>query len=384
MLVMNELSGGKIKLSNISDCDDTFVMQRALGERTPVTDIMAAGTSMRFLTAYFATNESDTVMTGTERMRHRPIHILVDALRSLGADITYEGEEGFPPLHIKGHSLEGGDVSLPGDVSSQYISALLMVAPCMEKGLCLHLTGNVISRPYINITLSLMRKFGIVIDEPDANTFVVAHGEYQGGEYLIENDWSGASYWYELLALADEGEIVLEGLFEDSLQGDSVIKELFEPLGIKTTFRGNDAVLTKSRITVERYDRDLTKCPDLAQTMVAVCCGLNIPFRFSGLQSLRIKETDRMLALRQELKKLGYPIEETDGSVLQWDGERTEAEPCPAFDTYEDHRMAMCLAPLARRCPGIIINEAQVVSKSYPTFWKDLQSVGCEIDEKKN
>lgn len=380
MLIINELAGRGIKLSNISDCDDTFVMQRALCDRSPVTDIMAAGTSMRFLTAYFASSEAHTIMTGTERMQHRPIHVLVDALRSLGASVEYENEEGFPPLRIDGRTLDGGEVSLPGNVSSQYISALLMVAPTMRNGLTLRLTGEVISRPYINITLSLMRQFGITVDEPDGNTFVVHHGNYNGGDYLIENDWSGASYWYELLALADEGEIVLEGLFADSLQGDSYIKELFAPLGITTTFVGNDAVLTKSTPSISNYTADLTTCPDLAQTMVATCCAMGIPFKFSGLQSLRIKETDRLLALRQELDKLGFVIVETDGSVLAWDGEKHAPTTVPVIHTYEDHRMAMCMTPCAMITDGLIINEAQVVSKSYPSFWDDLKSIGADIN----
>ena len=279
MLIINELANRSIELQNISDCDDTFVMRKALDERGVVTDIMAAGTSMRFLTAFFATTPSDTVMTGTDRMKHRPIHILVDALRTLGAQIEYVGEKGFPPLHVVGQKLKGGEVSLPGNVSSQYVSALLVVAPMLEDGLTLHLVGNVVSRPYINITLSLMRQFGIHVDEPDANTFAVKPGKYTGGGYLIENDWSGASYWYELLALANEGEVVLEGLFSESLQGDSCIKELFEPLGIATTFDGFNAVLHKQKRTINHYESDLTKCPDLAQTMVATCCALGMTFR---------------------------------------------------------------------------------------------------------
>ena len=381
MLVLRELSGNKIELSNVSDCDDTFVMQRALNEPSAVTDIMAAGTSMRFLTALIATSQRSTIMTGTERMQHRPIHVLVDALRSLGADIDYVKEEGFPPLNVKGHRLQGGTVSLPGNVSSQYISALLMVAPTMEQGLTLQMTGEVISRPYINITLSLMRQFGITIDEPDSNTFVVHPGEYTGGTCLIENDWSGASYWYEMLALAPEDEVLLEGLFADSLQGDSCIKTLFEPLGIKTTFTEEGALLTKQGVSIECYEEDLTKCPDLAQTMVATCCAMNIPFRFTGLQSLKIKETDRLLALRQELAKFGFNLEESNASILSWDGKKDNAPALPRIDTYEDHRMAMCMAPLCTLTSQLIINNAQVVSKSYPAFWDNLKAVGYSAEE---
>lgn len=381
MLIINELAGRSIKLSNLSDCDDTFVMRRALECRGAITDVMAAGTSMRFLTAFFATTPSDTVMTGTDRMKHRPIHVLVDALRSLGADISYEGVEGFPPLHVVGRKLKGGIVELPGNVSSQYVSALLMVAPMLEDGLEIRLVGEVVSRPYINITLSLMRRFGICVSEPDPNTLMVAAGKYGGGDYVVENDWSGASYWYEMLSLAEKGRVTLEGLFEDSLQGDSCVRELFEPLGVKTMFDGNDAVLLKTNECVEYYERDLTSCPDLAQTMVATCCAKGVPFRFGGLQSLRIKETDRLLALRTELAKLGYDIKESHGSVLSWDGGRTNPMLDPAVDTYEDHRMAMCMAPCAVvATEGLVVNDAQVVSKSYPQYWDNLKKAGVKIE----
>ena len=381
MLVINELSGGAVRLHNVSDCDDTLVMRRALRERGAVTDVMAAGTAMRFLTALFAATESDTVLTGTERMRHRPIHVLVDALRSLGADISYVGEEGFPPLHVRGRGLAGGRASLPGDVSSQYVSALLMVAPLFDNGLRIELCGEVISRPYIGITVSLMRGFGIRVDEPDSRTFAVSHGQYSGGDYTVENDWSAASYCYELLALAGEGEVVLEGLFEDSLQGDACVRDLFAPLGVATSFEDGCAVLRKTARTAERYERDLASCPDLAQTMAATCCALGVPFRFSGLQSLRIKETDRLAALGTELRKLGYAVGECGDSVLEWTGGRVEPQAMPCVDTYEDHRMAMSMAPCACVCGGLVINDAGVVGKSYPRYWDDLRSLGVETVE---
>ncbi len=400
MLLLRTLSGGRIRLHNISDCDDTIAMEQGLksakvrelesseGQLPAIIDIGAAGTAMRFLTAYFATTEGqDVVITGTERMRHRPIGVLVDALRSMGADISYDGEDGYPPLHIKGRQLEGGTISLPGNVSSQYISALLMVAPAMQKGLTLNIVGEVISRPYICITTSLMRRFGISIEEPDNHTIIVRPGKYQGGEYTIENDWSAASYWYEILVLAPQGEVRLHGLFADSLQGDSCVSRLFEPLGITTEFDESGAVLRKSSRVNSQWSitNDLTTCPDLAQTMVATCCGMGIAFRFSGLQSLRIKETDRLLALRQELGKLGYQINEHDGSVLESGAKKSEIANSHlsdiSIDTYNDHRMAMCMAPLAVLCEdGLIINDAQVVSKSYPTFWDDLKTAGYGVE----
>ena len=410
MLLLSTLSGDKISLANVAECDDTIAMRASLSQTTlstsptlhpidriaplkgndeaAIIDIGAAGTAMRFLTAYFAATEGkDVIITGTERMLHRPIGLLVDALRSLGAEISYEGEEGYPPLRIKGHRLEGGNISLRSNVSSQYISALLMVAPTMRLGLTLKLEGEVISRPYINITTSLMRRFGISINEPDDHTFVVIPGDYQEGNYLIENDWSAASYWYEMLALADKGEVTLEGLFEDSLQGDSVVSKLFEPLGITTDFKDTNAILRKSsqshilNTQPSVFTADLTTCPDLAQTMVATCCGKGVSFHFSGLQSLRIKETDRLLALRQELAKLGYHITERNGSVLEWDGKRSASDAQCPIDTYNDHRMAMCMAPLCCKHGSLIVKDAQVVSKSYPSFWHDLQSVDYGLEE---
>ncbi|MBP5359890.1 MAG: 3-phosphoshikimate 1-carboxyvinyltransferase, partial [Bacteroidaceae bacterium] len=247
----------------------------------------------------------------------------------------------------------------------------------------------VMSRPYIDMTTSLMRRFGITVEEPDDRTFRVLPGEYTGGEYLIENDWSAASYWYEMLALADDGEIVLEGLFADSLQGDSCVQQLFEPLGIETTFCEKGAVIRKrgkgqeTRDMSQRYEADLSRCPDLAQTMVATCCGMGVPFHFSGLQTLRIKETDRLLALQQELGKLGYEVEEENGSVLK-SGARSEKETnrissdSKCIDTYSDHRMAMCMAPLAMLHEGLVIKDAQVVSKSYPTFWEDIEKINVQ------
>ena len=396
MLLISQLAKGHISLRNISDCDDTRAMEEALGVRARVEseseksqisnnkiiDIGAAGTAMRFLTAYFATTPGEVVITGTERMRHRPIGVLVDALRRLGADIDYEGEQGFPPLRIRGTQLEGGSISMAGSVSSQYVSALLMVAPTMRNGLTLTLEGEIISRPYIDMTTSLMRRFGITVEEPDDRTFRVLPGEYTGGEYLIENDWSAASYWYEMLALADDGEIVLEGLFADSLQGDSCVQQLFEPLGISTEFNKKGAVIRKrvesleSRVKSQEYNADLAHCPDLAQTMVATCCGMGVPFHFSGLQTLHIKETDRLLALQQELAKLGYEIRcKSEGECESDKSQISNLKSQITIDTYSDHRMAMCMAPLAMLHEGLVIKDAQVVSKSYPTFWSDIEKL---------
>lgn len=372
-LIISALSGTKDVPENVSECDDTFVMVRALGAPAgqETIDIMAAGTAMRFLTAYLCVQEGEErVLTGTERMKHRPIAILVDAMRSLGADIEYVGEEGFPPLRIKGKSLAGGSIELAGNVSSQYISAMLMIGPVLKEGLTLTLTGGIVSRPYIDMTLSIMREFGAVATF-EGNVIRVEPTGYKPIPYYIENDWSASSYWYEMVALTPEGEVRLPGLFAESLQGDQGVKDIFGMLGVETSF-GDGVLLRHTGKRVERLDIDMLRVPDLAQTVVVTCCMLDVPFRITGLQSLKIKETDRITALRTELRKLGYVIGEENDSVLLWDGTRCEADEQPAIDTYEDHRMAMSFAPCCQVLGEIRINNPEVVSKSYPTFWKEF------------
>ncbi len=387
-LIINALAGGTLNPNNLSDCDDTSVMLHALNDLPEVIDIKAAGTAMRFLTAYLGITEGTHVITGSERMKHRPIGVLVDALRYLGAEITYLGEEGYPPLRITGHHLEGGHIDMPGNVSSQYVSALMMTGPVMLKGLELRLTDEIISRPYIDLTLWVMREFGADAEWSDVDTITVKPKSYSRQEYLIENDWSGSSYWYELLALCNdyESKINLTGLMDGSRQGDSVARYIFSLLGVKTSFKNHGQAvpttveLSRHLRTIPRLDYDFIYSPDLAQTLVAGCCGMNIPFHFKGLGSLRIKETDRIEALKAELKKLGYVLESRDDTELFWNGERCEASMEP-IDTYEDHRMAMAFAPLSVVFPGLRINEPQVVSKSYPHFWNDLRHAGFTITE---
>lgn len=373
-------------LKNISDCDDTRVMVRALTEMPDVIDIMAAGTAMRFLSAYLTVKPGTHTITGTERMRHRPIGILADALRQLGAQVEYMGEEGFPPLRITGGRHKGGHLELPGNVSSQYISALLMIGPVQEDGLNLTLKGDVVSRPYIEMTLSIMRDFGAKAEWTSDHEIKVMPGGYKTTPYLIENDWSASSYWYQMMAMSsDEApSVVLPNLFSKSLQGDSAISSIFRPLGIETVFEkdaeGAERVrLMRKDAPCKRMDYDFVNQPDLAQTLVVTCAMLDIPFRFTGLQSLKIKETDRITALRKELSKLGYDIQEQDDSILYWDGERCTAQENPAIDTYEDHRMAMAFAPCAMKLGQLRINNPEVVSKSYPAFWEDLEKVGFKI-----
>lgn len=388
-MLIHALAGGQILPDNLSDCDDTEVLVAALTHMVPTIDIKAAGTAMRFITAYLAALPGgEHVVTGTERMRHRPIGPLVDALRMMGADIAYVGEEGYPPLRIKGQTLPGGKLEIPGNISSQYISALLLIAPVMAKGLELHLTGTIVSRPYIDLTLWMMREFGANADWSGADTITVRPQAYTARAYLIENDWSAASYWYELAALyaTDASRVQLLGLMDGSKQGDSVVKYLFSLLGVRTAFDDTTSgvpttvTLTRHLSRVQHLDFDFINCPDLAQTAVTTCCALDIPFRFTGLASLRIKETDRLQALITELGKLGYRLHSEGDTTLVWDGTRGDAT-MEAIDTYEDHRMALAFAPLAVKFPGLKINNPEVVSKSYPHFWRDLEAAGFVIHQ---
>ncbi len=405
---MQGLCRDHCRLTNISDCDDTRVMLKAFDNDTSkysyaadgarIVDIGAAGTSMRFLTAFFASQEGkEVVMTGSERMRQRPISLLVDALRQLGARIDYVEEDGFPPLRIHGRKLKGGALTIDGSVSSQYISALLMIAPSLDEGLQLMLSGNITSVPYIEMTLGMLRQFGITSDWNHATQVIrIAPQHYQAQRYPIESDWSAASYWYEMVAFAAFAErtnrpnaVTLEGLHPASLQGDAAIARFFEALGVRTTFQNEVATLgtlSQSNVVLSPLILDLTSQPDLAQTLIVTCCGMNVPFRITGLHTLRIKETDRVAALETELKKLGYVVtdHELNGSVeMQWDGTRCEPESAPVIATYKDHRMAMAFAPISLVLPSrsILIDDPGVVSKSYPNYWDDLRKAGFSIQE---
>ena len=380
-LIINALGNGTHHPENLSDCDDTRVMIRALNDDKETIDIMAAGTAMRFLTAYLSVTPGTRIITGTERMQQRPIQVLVNALRELGADIEYVANDGFPPLRITGRELRKDTISLPGNVSSQYISALLMIAPVLTNGLTIRLTGDIISRPYINLTLQLMNDFGVRAEWTDDHRLKVEPQAYHSTPIYVASNWSAASYWYQIVALSKEAEVTLPGLFKDSYQGDSQVAGIFRSLGVETIYKDKTVILKKNGKSVERLDYDFINQPDLAQTFVVTCALLNIPFRFSGLQSLKIKETDRMAALITEMRKLGYILHETDGSVLSWEGERCTTEEHPAIDTYEDHRMAMAFAPTCLALPEILINNPQVVSKSYPRYWEDLRQAGFIIKE---
>ena len=387
-LIIHALSGGSTLTENLSDCDDTSVIIEALRTMPEEINIKAAGTAMRFMTAYLSVTPGTHILTGTERMKHRPIGILVDALRTLGANIEYIGEEGYPPLRITGSTLKGGLLEIHGNVSSQYISALLMIGPMLKDGLTLRLLDHIISRPYIDLTLWMMGEFGAEAEWTSADTITVSPKPYKSRDYFIENDWSGASYWYEMLALNDdpESEIRLTGLMDGSKQGDSITRYIFSLLGVKTKLQSKKAgipqtiTLKKNGHCVPKLEYDFVNCPDLAQTFVVACAAMNIPFHFTGLSTLKIKETDRIEALKTEMRKLGYVVKDIDGSELLWDGERCEPSLEQGIDTYEDHRMALAFAPYAMKHNGLVINNPQVVTKSYPHYWDHLRQAGFKVE----
>ena len=387
-LIIYALSGGSHIPQNLSNCDDTEVIINALRFMPKEIDIKAAGTAMRFMTAYLSVMRGTHILTGTERMKHRPIGILVDALKALGADIKYVGDAGFPPLHISGKSLKGGLLTIPGNVSSQYISALLMIGPMLKDGLTLQLTGDIISRPYIDLTLWTMGEFGADAEWTSADTITVKPKPYQNRDYFIENDWSGASYWYEIVALskAPDSEIRLTGLMDGSKQGDSVTRYLFSLLGVKTTFQTKEVgipqtvTITQSGRCVPRLEYDFVNSPDLAQTFIVTCAAKGIPFHFKGLSTLKIKETDRIEAMKTEMRKLGFVLHDIEGRELYWDGERCEISMEEGIDTYDDHRMALAFAPYALVSEGLTINNPHVVTKSYPHYWEDMKKAGFNIE----
>lgn len=388
-LIINALAGSKLVPDNMSDCDDTEVILKALRDMPEIIDIKAAGTAMRFMTAYLAVTPGEHILTGTERMQQRPIKALVDALRYIGADISYEREQGFPPLRIKGRKLSGGHIDIPGNISSQYISALLMIGPMLADGLEVRLTGEIVSRPYIDLTLCVMKNFGADVDWVDVDTIRVSPKSYESKPFFIENDWSAASYWYEMLVLGrtPESEIMLTGLTDGSRQGDSAIKYLFSMLGVRTMFKTKErAVPTTVKLKLvetkpPRLDYDFVNQPDMVQTLVVSCALTDTPFTFTGISSLKIKETDRIEALKTEMRKLGYVLHDEGGSVLSWDGERCKPADDIVINTYDDHRMAMAFAPASIVFPGLKIDNPQVVSKSYPHFWEDLKKAGFVIKE---
>jgi 3-phosphoshikimate 1-carboxyvinyltransferase len=376
---MNALAKGAIdNLSNLAEARDTQTMIRLLSENGSEADVLDAGTTMRFLTAYYAVTGASKKMTGTPRMCERPIGILVDALRSLGADISYLNQDGYPPMQLNGFAFQGKrEISIRGDVSSQFISAILMVAPLLPEGLKLQITGALGSKPYIEMTLAQMKHFGIQAQADWTNgTINISSQTYTLQPFAVESDWSGASYWYSMVALSpfEDSSLELLGLKEDSLQGDSAIKAMMEPLGVKSTYTGRGYLLTKIPAQTS-LAWDFTDCPDLAQTICVIAAVKNISLTLTGLESLKVKETDRVIALQNELKKLGATLTEKEANHLyEVKGDFAAVSTIEPIETYDDHRMAMAFAPVAMQ-KEITLLDPMVVNKSYPSFWKHISLI---------
>lgn len=368
-----------ITINNLSNSDDAEVMQKGLGITRGVVDIHHAGTAMRFLTGYFASQKGkEVLLTGSRRMTERPIKILVDALRDLGAEIEYENSKGYPPIKIKGKSLTKNEVSLPANISSQYISALLLIAPRLKNGLKLELKGKITSVPYIRMTLALLEEIGVQTNFK-GNTITVHRKESVDSKtVVVESDWSSASYYYSIVALSEVGsKVVLSSYKKDSLQGDSVLAGIYKSWGVETNFGKNEISLRKTAdLRPESLDLDLSDAPDTAQTIAVTCFGLGVGCRLTGLHTLKIKETDRLEALNTELSKLGAHITVSDRDLILRPSDRINTN--VAIDTYNDHRMAMAFAPMAMKT-SLYVNDAEVVSKSYPDFWKDIEILGFGI-----
>ncbi|HEU4718142.1 MAG TPA: 3-phosphoshikimate 1-carboxyvinyltransferase [Bacteroidia bacterium] len=387
LLVIRAITGTKVPVPQISDAEDTVSLRRILEQLETHTDgdtydVGPAGTAMRFLSAYLSSIPGVFHLTGTARMKQRPIGILVKALQQLGADIEFPEKEGFPPLKIFGGPLTGGEIEMDGSVSSQFVSALLMIAPTMHKGIVIRFKGPIVSRPYIDMTIRIMERFGV---SPvwDGDTLSVSSQQYlvddKEEQFRLEPDWSAASYWYSMVALADEADIFLPGLHKNSMQADSVCALLFPFLGVTSTFEANGVRLTKNGYRPNAFAFDFEDSPDIVQTVAVTAAALKIPTLMCGLNTLRVKETDRIAALKNELAKIGVKCEEPAAGLLDirsFDGKTVSPL---TISTYDDHRMAMAFAPLAIKHPGIVIENPGVVKKSYPGFWEEVKRVGGKM-----
>ena len=389
-LIIRALCGEAFEIKNSSTSKDSELMQALLASDSDMLDAGAAGTTFRFLTAYYAIQDGSQSLTGTKRMKERPVGVLVDALNKLGADIEYLEKEGYPPLKINTPKKLGkiAELTIPADTSSQYISALLMIAPTLPNGLTLHLEGEIVSRPYLEMTLRMMEYFGVK-HEWEENTIFVKPQPYVPKDFMVEADWSAASYWYAMAAFANECGLTLHGLFKESIQGDSVLPKMMEAFGVQTEMEENKIRLTKANDSSPPvFEWDFLPCPDLAQTLAVVCAGLGVHGVFAGLETLRIKETDRINALQIELSKIQSYLALLPGRFSKKSNKdhymlqgKAVMGGTPVFSTYEDHRMAMAFAPLAM-LGEIKIEDPDVVKKSYPAFWKDLEKVGFEVDDR--
>lgn len=381
-LVIRHLCGENFHIDNLSNADDTSVLENCLAtiSNETIFDIGHAGTAMRFLTALFSVTEGERILKGSERMHQRPIKLLVDALRSIGANISYLEKDGYPPLKIQGKALQGGEISIRGDVSSQYLSALVMIAPYLEKGLTLNITSEFTSKPYLQMTLNMMRYFGAEVEEQE-QTIRVKKGNYLAKDYVVESDWSSASYWYEALAFAKNSTLELIGLkHENSMQPDAIVKELYTLFGVHTAAIKSGVQLSKCAVELpQKATIDFSDFPDIAQTLACSFIGFQTQGMFTGLHTLRIKETDRIEALKNELHKLGATIVIAENSM-----ELVSFAPSSSvanITTYNDHRMAMAFAAMVFSLGKIIIHHPDVVSKSYPNFWNDLKLLGVDVVE---
>ncbi|MEO6882828.1 MAG: 3-phosphoshikimate 1-carboxyvinyltransferase [Bacteroidia bacterium] len=395
VLIIQQLCKDIFEIKNIAEAQDTETMKTILAQlkknnfqfgKTKEYDVGAAGTTMRFLCAFFATQKGTHILTGSQRMKERPIKILVDALRALGAKIDYLGEEGYPPLKIEGKELKGGEIEVDGNVSSQYISALLLIAPVLFGGLTIHFKGAAKSRPYINMTLKIMEYFGVYGNWHD-NAISISKQDYyiekEQAFYDIEGDWSAASYWYAMAALAENVDLKIIGLKKESLQGDSVVAELFSFFGVKTTFIENGILLTKTKVEEAHFGFDFSDCPDIVQTVAVTAAALKITFFLNGLSTLKIKETDRIQALINEFKKINIIAKEALPNTLEAREMPIEIDVTKEirFETYEDHRMAMAFSAFALVYDKIEIEDPEVVKKSYPNFWNDLKILQFDVKE---
>ena len=380
-LIIHALSYSPFPIENLSDSDDTKVMEQVFNSNSNQFDIGHAGTAMRFLTAFLSQIVGEWTITGSDRMKQRPIGILVDALAKLGARIEYLENEGFPPLKIYGSHLKGCVLELDGSISSQYISALLMIAPTIEDGLTLRLKNKTTSRPYIEMTLKLMEQFGVK-HVWKGNEIRISEQKYMARPFSVEADWSGASYWYQMAVLAEEVDVELVGLRTQSLQGDAVLAQWFEQLGIQTTGTEQGSRLTKNGQALPKFlQLNFIENPDVAQTFAVLCVMKQIPFHFTGLGTLKIKETNRIAALQDELAKFGAQLTEPAQGELKWDGTfPLEKQALPEIETYHDHRMALAFAPACQLSGPVAILDPMVVTKSYPGYWEDLKKVGFEIE----
>lgn len=379
LLIIKALSEMEITIKNLSKANDSVLLKNLLeSENLVVWDAQDAGTSFRFLTSFLAIKKEHVVLSGTERMKQRPVKVLVDALNKIGAEILYLENEGFPPIYVKEKINQvKNKLEIPGDISSQYISSLLLIAPLLEKGIEINIEEPFYSRPYVNMTLNLMNSFGIK-SEVKGNKISIKNQEFSSGSYIVESDWSAASYWYSILSISDNiNNLTLKGLKKKSNQGDSVISVLMKSFGVNTQYKEDGIVLTKIKFDTEEIELDFRDCPDLAQTILVVAAYHKIKLKISGVESLKIKETDRLLAMKNELKKIGCDFYEEDNYWVLEKRSREIDDELP-IDTYKDHRMAMAFAPLASK-KSIIINDPDVVVKSYPTYWEDLKKVGFII-----